>query len=87
AVGYGRRKIRQLVIREYLLLLLVGIGTGFIAAIVATLPSILSAHSGTSFASILIWLAVLVANGWIWIAFITRAALKDTAIYTTLRND
>jgi len=87
AVGYRRREIRRLVIREYVILLLMGIGTGFVTAIVATLPSILNAHTGTSFTSILIWLAVLVANGWIWIQLVTRSALKNESIYYALRND
>lgn len=87
AVGYGRRQIRQLVVREYLILLLVGIGTGFVTAIVATLPSIVSAHTGTSFTSILLWLAVLVFNGWLWIQLITRFALKEESIYSALRNE
>jgi len=87
AVGYRRKEIRKLVVREYLILLLVGIGTGFVTAIVATLPSILNAHTGTSFTSILLWLVVLVVNGWFWIQLVTRSALKNEAIYSALRND
>jgi hypothetical protein len=87
AVGYGRGVIRRMVTREYMLLLLAGIGTGFLAAIVATLPSLVSANTGTSVTSILIWLIVLIANGWLWIQVITRSALKDESIYSALRND
>jgi putative ABC transport system permease protein len=87
AVGYRRREIRRLVVREYMVLLLMGIGTGFVTAIVATLPSILNAHTGTSFSSILIWLAVLVVNGWFWIHLVTRSALKNESIYRALRNE
>jgi len=74
-------------VREYLILLFTGIGTGFIAAIVATLPSILNTHTGTSFTSILLWLLVLVVNGWLWIQLVTRSALKNESIYAALRND
>jgi len=87
AVGYRRKEIRNLVVREYLILLFTGIGTGFIAAIVATLPSILNAQTGTSFTSILLWLVVLVVNGWLWIQVVTRSALKNESIYAALRND
>ena len=87
AVGYRRREIRNLVVREYLILLFTGIGTGFVAAIVATLPSILNTHTGTSFTSILLWLVVLVVNGWLWIQLVTRSALKNESIYAALRND
>ncbi|MGW8315016.1 MAG: FtsX-like permease family protein, partial [Bacteroidales bacterium] len=87
AVGYGKGVIRRMVVREYLFLLLAGIFTGFVAAIVATLPSILSAHTGTSFTSIALWLAILVVNGWIWIQVVARSALKDRIINESLRND
>ena len=87
AVGYQRKEIRRLVVREYMILLLAGIGTGFVTAIIATLPSLLNAHTGTSFTSILIWLLVLVVNGWFWIQLVTRSALKDRSIYSALRND
>ena len=87
AVGYSRRQIRGLVVREYLYLLFMGIGTGFITAIVATLPSLVNPDTGTSFSSILIWLAVLGVNGWIWIQLVTRWALRNEAIYSALRNE
>jgi putative ABC transport system permease protein len=87
AVGYGRKKIRALITREYMILLLAGILTGFATAIIATLPSIVSAHTGTSFTSILLWLVILVANGWLWIQVVTRSALNDPHIYTGLRNE
>jgi len=87
AVGYGRKKIRKLITGEYMILLFAGIITGFGTAIVATLPSILSPNTGTSFTSILVWLAILAANGWFWIQLVTRSALKDPHIYTGLRNE
>jgi ABC-type antimicrobial peptide transport system permease subunit len=87
AVGYERKQIRRLVVREYMFLLLMGIGTGFITAIIATLPSIVNAYTGTSFTSILIWLGILVVNGWFWIHLIARSALRNEKIYTALRNE
>jgi ABC-type antimicrobial peptide transport system permease subunit len=87
AVGYGKGAIRRMVTREYLLLLMAGIVTGFVAAVVATLPSLVSAHTGTSFTSIAIWLGVLIVNGWIWIQIIARSALKEKGIYQALRNE
>ncbi|MFO7668567.1 MAG: ABC transporter permease [Bacteroidales bacterium] len=87
AVGYGRKEIRQLITREYLFLLFWGILTGFSAAIIATLPSILSAHSGTSFSTILLWLLILSVNGWIWIRVVTSISLNNPRIYDGLRNE
>lgn len=87
AVGYSAKKIRRLISREYFILLIWGILSGFGAAIIATLPSILSSHSGTSFSTILIWLVILVANGWFWIHILTTISLKNPHIYEGLRNE
>jgi ABC-type antimicrobial peptide transport system permease subunit len=87
AVGYSKKTTRRMVIREYMLLLMAGIVTGFLAAIVATFPSIISTHTGTSFTSIAIWLGVLIANGWIWIQVIARSSMKEGTLYEALRNE
>jgi putative ABC transport system permease protein len=87
AVGFGKKRIRRMVSREYMLLLLIGTGTGFATAIIATLPSILSENTGASFTAILAWLAVLVTSGWVWIRLITRTALRSRVLYTALRNE
>ncbi len=87
AVGYKRKEIRKLISREYLFLLFWGIFAGFGSAIIATLPSILSSHTGTSFSSILLWLLILIFNGWIWIRVVTSLSLKNPRIYEGLRNE
>ena len=87
SVGYSRNKIGRLIVVEYLFLLWAGILAGFGSAIVATLPAILSSHTGTSFTSILLWLGILVLNGWIWILLITRISLRNRTLYNSLRND
>jgi len=87
AVGYGRKRIRRLVVREYMILLAMGIGTGFLTAIIATLPSILSPNTGTSFTTILILLVLLLANGWLWIRVTTGSALREKTLSTALRNE
>ena len=87
AIGYDRTRIRKLITREYLFLLFWGILTGFGSAIIATLPSILSSHSGTSFSSILIWLVILVVNGWFWIRLVSGISLNNPWIYEGLRNE
>jgi len=87
AVGYPRKEIRKLITREYFFLLSWGILSGFGSAIIATLPSILSSHSGTSFSTILIWLFILVINGWFWIRLLTSVSLRNPQIYEGLRNE
>ena len=75
AVGYSVAMIRRIIIREYLFLLLGGITAGFLSAVLATLPSLLSSHTGASWQNILLWLVFLLANGWFWISLSTRANL------------
>jgi hypothetical protein len=87
AVGYGRKTIRRLVVREYMILLLMGIGSGFLTAIIATLPSITSPNTGTSFTTILLLLLLLLGNGWLWIRVVTASALREKTLYTALRNE
>lgn len=87
AVGYPRKEIRKLITREYFFLLFWGILSGFGSAIIATLPSILSPNTGTSFSTILIWLLILVFNGWFWIRVLTSISLKNPNIYEGLRNE
>jgi putative ABC transport system permease protein len=87
AVGYGRKTIRKLVVREYVILLLMGIGSGFLTAVIATLPSITSPNTGTSFTTILLLLLLLVGNGWLWIRVVTASALKERTLVTALRNE
>jgi len=87
AVGYGKKKIRKLITREYMILLVAGITIGFAAAVIATLPSMTNAHSGTSFTSILLWLMILVGNGWIWIQLVARTALKHFHIREGLTDE
>ena len=87
AVGYGRKTIRRLVVREYMILLLMGIGSGFLTAIIATLPSITSPNTGTSFTTIMLLLLLLLGNGWLWIRVVTASALKEKTLYSALRNE
>lgn len=87
ATGYGMRKIRKVIIREYLTLLLAGSGIGFLAAIVATLPSILSPNTEVSFITIIIVLTALVVNGWFWIWLLTGSGLRHRSINAALREE
>jgi ABC-type antimicrobial peptide transport system permease subunit len=87
AVGFSKKLIRKIVIREYYFLLISGIGIGFITAIIATLPSILSPNTDFSIMTLLIIFEGLLFSGWIWIWIMTTQALKNKLIYSALRND
>jgi hypothetical protein len=87
AVGFSRKLIRKIVIREYYFLLLSGIGIGFLTAIIATLPSILSPNTDFSIMTLLIIFEGLLISGWVWIWIMTTQALKNKLIYRALRNE
>ncbi|MGC9343145.1 MAG: FtsX-like permease family protein, partial [Bacteroidales bacterium] len=87
AVGFKKPFIRKIITREYLVLLVLGIGIGFITAIIATLPSLISPNTGVSITSILVILVILLVNGWFWTRFISSRALRNKSIYQSLRNE
>jgi putative ABC transport system permease protein len=87
ALGFGKRKINGMVIREYMLLLSAGTLIGAVAAVVATLPALLSRHSDVSVTSVLIIILALLVNGLLWIWWVTRISLRTKLISTALRNE
>lgn len=87
ALGYGRRKIRSVVMREYLLLLTAGTLIGSLAAVIATLPALLSPNNGISIIMILAIIFVLLLNGITWIWWMSGAAVRRKAISEALRNE
>ncbi|MCK4920113.1 MAG: FtsX-like permease family protein, partial [Bacteroidales bacterium] len=87
AIGFSNGKIRQLIVFEYMILLGIGIGIGFITAIIATLPSILSQNTEVSFNTIVMLLIILLLNGFAWTFVMTNMALKNSSIYQALRNE
>jgi hypothetical protein len=87
ALGFGKKRVKSMVIREYLFLLLSGTLIGSIAAVIATLPALLSPNSEVSLSLILIIISVLLLNGVIWIWWMTGVALKNKIIVAALRNE
>lgn len=87
SVGYSMQQIRALVFREYAVLLFIGILIGAIAAILATLPAFLSAHTGISIRFVLLILAVLLVNGLFWTRLMAGIALRRRSLSVALRNE
>jgi putative ABC transport system permease protein len=87
ALGFGKRKIRGMVVREYMLLLVSGTLTGAVAAVVATLPALLSRHSDVSVTSVLIIILALLVNGLLWTWWVTGISLRTKLISAALRNE
>ncbi|MCF8224311.1 MAG: ABC transporter permease [Bacteroidales bacterium] len=87
ALGYGKKTIKSMVVREYASLLLAGTIIGSLAAITATLPALFSKNNDISFSFILLIVAILLINGIIWIYLMTGAALKRRILSSALRNE
>lgn len=87
ATGFSIGKIRGLMIREYTGLFMAGTLTGFIAALIGTLPSILSAHTEVSFTTIGLVLLTMLINGLFWTWLLSGVAIRNRSIYDALRNE
>lgn len=87
ALGFGMRKIRSMVMREYMLLLAAGTLIGAVAAVIATLPALLSPNNEVSVPLILLIIAVLLLNGFLWTWWMTGVALRNKVISVALRNE
>jgi len=66
AVGFSRRRIRQLVLSEHGLLLALGIACGAVSALVALIPSIAAPDARFPWAATVGFVALVLANGLAW---------------------
>jgi len=86
AVGYNRRLIHWLLFLEHAMVLGVGIGSGTLAAFIATLPYFLSAVSTLPLGLIAAILIILTLNGGLWIYLSSLFATRGNLL-TALRNE
>ena len=76
AVGFSRRGIRRLVLSEHTLLLLLGVGCGALAALVAVAPSQAAAGGSFPWAAAGAFVGLVLANGLVWNLLATLAATR-----------
>jgi ABC-type lipoprotein release transport system permease subunit len=74
ALGYGRIRVSLIIFSEYITLLTAGLIIGFIPAIIATLPSLMSVNTGISVGNLLVILLILLVNSILWIGLFTRSS-------------
>jgi putative ABC transport system permease protein len=86
AVGYTRGKINQLIFLEHTLVLGLGIGSGSIAAFIATLPYLVAPASTFPLGLIATILTILALNGGLWIFLSSLLATRGNLI-TALRSE
>ncbi|MBI3416532.1 MAG: FtsX-like permease family protein [Verrucomicrobia bacterium] len=86
AVGFQPRALKWLVMSEHGALLLLGLGVGAAAAVVAILPTALSPGSEIPYTSLALTLGGVLLNGAIWTWLATLLALRGK-IVEGLRNN
>jgi hypothetical protein len=59
AIGFNNKPIFKIITTEYVILLFTGVTTGFITAVVATLPAFLSTNSDASFSTVALVTALI----------------------------
>jgi ABC-type antimicrobial peptide transport system permease subunit len=86
AVGFRKRSLQWLILSEHWLLLLLGLGSGVIAGLVAVLPALRSPGADVPYISLTLTLIAVLLSGifWTWIA--TRLALRSPLL-VALRNE
>lgn len=85
AIGFETRQLFSLLVNEYLLLLVAGVLTGFVTAVVATLPSFISSNTDASLGTVALITAFILVNGILWIAGLSWFSLRSKKLVTGLR--
>jgi len=84
SLGFTRKQVVGLLIREYITLLVWGILIGFISAVVAVLPNFLTPGSDVSFTTVLLIVLAILVNGVIWIAGLSWLGLRKNNLSRAL---
>ncbi len=80
ALGFEPRALRRLVLTEHVALLLLGLGVGLVAALVAVLPSLGTPGSDFPWRSLSVTLGLVLANGLVWTGWATSRALRGRLV-------
>ncbi len=87
ALGFKRKRIRNMVVAEFSVLLVAGITIGFVTAIVAVYPSISRQLSDLSAGFVAMLMAIIVANGLFWIVVLAAHQIRKMNVIESLRNE
>ncbi len=77
AVGFTKKSVQAVILSEHIALLIAGIFYGILAALVATLPSLLTPGTEIPYPTILIVLIIVGLNGVIWTYSAAHFATKE----------
>ena len=76
AVGLTRRRVQKLVLIEHVLLVVLGVGSGVIAAVVAVLPALLAPRAEVPYLATAATVAAIAASALLWVTLATFTALR-----------
>jgi len=76
SLGFTRQKVVNLLVSEYIILLVWGILIGFISSVVAVLPNFLTPGNDVSFISVLGIVISILGNGIIWIIVLSWLGVR-----------
>ncbi len=80
AVGFTKKSVQAIILSEHIALLFAGIFCGILAALLATLPSLLTPGAKMPYLTILIILVIVGMNGAIWTYSAAFVATKESLI-------
>ena len=80
ALGFEPRALRRLVLTEHVALLLLGLGVGLVAALVAVLPSLGTPGADFPWRSLSVTLGLVLANGLVWTIWATARSLRGRLV-------
>jgi ABC-type antimicrobial peptide transport system permease subunit len=80
ALGFEPRALRRLVLAEHVALLLLGLGVGLVAALVAVLPSLGTPGADFPWRSLSVTLGLVLANGLVWTVWATARSLRGRLV-------
>ncbi|MBN1765429.1 MAG: FtsX-like permease family protein [Sedimentisphaerales bacterium] len=86
AVGYNRSELIRLIIYEHITCLLLGLGAGVIAALVAVLPALRFGSGQFPIWSLTVTLVIILTSGILWTSLAAILALRGELI-NALRNE
>jgi hypothetical protein len=87
AIGFSEKTILISFIKEYSILLFSGVLIGFITAAVATFPAFQSTGSDASFSTVAVVVVLVLVNGFVWIAGLSRFSLRKKNLVAGLRDE
>lgn len=80
ALGFPPSRITSMLVREFILVLVMGMGLGITGAFIGLLPSLLTASFEVPLVFLVTLIAILFFHGWLWVVIPVKIALKQAII-------